>query len=57
MKTLLKLIRWPFEILSLLRSIDRRLENIEKASKEISTCVDNNNHRQRRSIRTAHWND
>lgn len=54
MKTLLNQAReilcLPFEILRVLRSIDRRLELFER-------LVDKHNHRGRLAVRVAHWND
>ncbi len=52
MKFILRLIRSPFEILEVLRSIDARLKNLE-------SCVGHNDRScgARKYIITGHWND
>lgn len=44
------MINYFKELLATLKSIDESL-------KEITSLIDNNNHRRRRAIRTSHWND
>ena len=52
-----RLITLPFEILSTLQSIDRRLAGMEKTFHKLDRAMDDTNHRSRMCLRVGSWND
>jgi hypothetical protein len=54
---IVRLVKLPFLVMKTLESIDNRLSTIENSARAVGSCVNNNNHRHRYSLRTGHWND
>ena len=57
MNIIMRLIRLPFELLATLQRIEVRLEAIQDQALKLNDCIDSKNHRNRKCLRTAHWND
>jgi hypothetical protein len=47
----------PFEMADTLHAIEARLKKIEQTAAKMDECIDSDNHRHQRCVRTGHWND